>query len=123
MPSVMVTINDKNYRMACDDGQEDHLISLAKIFDSHVEGLKESFGEIGDQRLTVMAGIMVTDELEEQKKKIENLENEIEALKAKRDETIGEKQGIEAEIAKSITEAAEKLEALGEKLKVPLEAK
>lgn len=123
MPSVMVTINEKNYRMACDDGQEKHLVNLAKIFDSHVEGLKGSFGEIGDQRLTVMAGIMVTDQLEELKKKLENLEGEIDTLKAKRDETIDEKQGIEAEIAKSITEAAEKLESLSEKLKVPIEAK
>ena len=69
MASVNVTINGKNYRMACEEGQEAHLISLAEKLDSYVGQLKGSFGEIGDQRLTVMAGVMVTDELVEMQKK------------------------------------------------------
>ena len=65
MPQVTVTIDGKQYRMACDEGQEEHLIGLAQSFDRYVAHLKESFGEIGDQRLTVMAGIRVMDELSE----------------------------------------------------------
>jgi len=116
----MVSINGKNYRMACDDGQEDHLTSLADTFNGYVEGLKGSFGEIGDQRLTVMAGIMVTDELQELKKKTADLETEIKTLGAKRDAVVGEKDGIESDVASKIVEAAEKLEALGAKLNGPV---
>ena len=65
MAQVTVTIDGKAYRMACDEGQEEHLIGLAQRFDRYVSHLKDSFGEIGDQRLTVMAGIMVMDELSE----------------------------------------------------------
>ncbi len=46
MSSVNVTINGKNYRMACEEGQEDHLRSLAEKLDSYVGQLKGSFGEI-----------------------------------------------------------------------------
>ena len=63
MAQVTVTIDGKAYRMACDEGQEEHLIDLAQRFDRYVDAPQGSFGEIGDQRLTVMAGIMVMDEL------------------------------------------------------------
>ncbi|MBN8999629.1 MAG: cell division protein ZapA, partial [Rhizobiales bacterium] len=57
MAQVNVTINGKIYRMACDDGQEAHLESLAERLNETIDRLRGSFGEIGDQRLTVMAAI------------------------------------------------------------------
>ena len=63
MAQVTVNIDGKAYRMACEEGQEDHLLSLAAKFDAYVASLREQFGEIGDLRLTVMAGIMIMDEL------------------------------------------------------------
>ncbi len=63
MAHVSVTINGRSFRMACDDGQEDHLLRLAAEVNGKVDQLKGAFGEIGDTRLTVMAAIMVADEL------------------------------------------------------------
>ena len=83
MSQVTVTIDGKAYRMACDEGQEEHLADLAGRFDRYVAHLKTSFGEIGDLRLTVMAGIMVMDELAEAQKGVKGLEAEIVALRAK----------------------------------------
>ena len=65
MPEVNVEINGRKYRMACEEGQEAHLGNLAERFNQSIENLKGAFGEIGDNRLTVMAGIAVLDELEE----------------------------------------------------------
>ena len=65
MAQVTVTIDGKAYRMACEEGQEEHLTDLATRFDQYVSHLKSQFGEIGDLRVTVMAGIMVMDELAE----------------------------------------------------------
>ena len=65
MTHVVVTIHGKQYRMACEDGQEDHLMRLAHDLDSRVEQLKTSFGAIGDMRLIVMAALTVGDELME----------------------------------------------------------
>ncbi|MBB4006658.1 cell division protein ZapA [Allorhizobium taibaishanense] len=75
MAQVTVTIDGKAYRMACEEGQEPHLIDLASQFDRYVSHLKGQFGEIGDLRVTVMAGIMVMDELSELKRRMTALES------------------------------------------------
>ena len=116
MPQVAVVINGKTYRMACDEGQEQHLLSLAKRFDTYVSSLKDSFGEIGDQRLTVMAGVMVTDELVEVQKKLRGVETELASLRRTRDDALVDKNARENELAVSLNAAAEKIENIGAKL-------
>ncbi|MGG7516636.1 cell division protein ZapA [Allorhizobium undicola] len=74
MAQVTVSIDGKAYRMACEEGQEAHLIELATQFDRYVGHLKGQFGEIGDLRLTVMAGIMVMDEMMELRRRLAGLE-------------------------------------------------
>src|SRR3989442_11315602 len=80
MAHVTVTINDRQYRMACEDGQEGHLTRLATDLNQRVEQLRGSFGEIGDNRLLVMAALTVSDELSEAMKRIGRLEGELSGL-------------------------------------------
>ena len=63
MAHVSVTINGRQYRMACEDGQETHLMGLAEDLDRRLEGLRSRFGEIGDMRLAVMAALNIAHEL------------------------------------------------------------
>jgi cell division protein ZapA len=112
MPQVAVQINGKTYRMACDEGQEAHLLDLAQRFDKTIDGLKGSFGEIGDQRLTVMAGVMVTDELVEARHKIRGLEAELASIRA---EGNGH-QSRETQLANGLNKAAERIETMAAKL-------
>jgi len=63
MAQVAVTINNRSYRIACDDGQEEHLQRLAQFVDKKVSELVASVGQIGDTRLLVMASLLVADEL------------------------------------------------------------
>lgn len=102
--------------MACDEGQEEHLIALAAKFDAHVDQLKGSFGEIGDQRLTVMAGVMVTDKVDELQEKIAKLESEL--IKTKESKAIAsrQQQAGDDDLAKSILDAAKKIESLNARL-------
>ena len=65
MAQVDVTINDRSYRIACDDGQDGHLIQLAQYVDSRVQELVSSVGQVGDARLLVMASLLIADELSE----------------------------------------------------------
>lgn len=116
MPQVAVTINGKTYRMACDEGQEQHLLSLAKRFDSCVVHLKDSFGEIGDQRLTVMAGVMITDELVELQKKMRGVEAELASLRRVRDEALDSISARENELVTSLNSASEKIEKISTRL-------
>ncbi|WP_422004159.1 cell division protein ZapA [Pyruvatibacter mobilis] len=56
MPQVTVKINGRSYTLACDDGEEEHLEGLAAYLDKHVTTLAQGVGQVGDQRLMLMAG-------------------------------------------------------------------
>lgn len=116
MPQIQVTIDNKSYRMACDEGQEDHLTMLAERFDKYITHLRGAFGEIGDQRLTVMAGIMVIDELSEVQKRIKGLETEIETLRKTRDEALASVDRHDAETTDKLAAIADRMEGLAGKL-------
>jgi cell division protein ZapA len=77
VPQVVVSIDGKTFRMACAEGEEAHLTGLAAEVDARVNELRKSFGEIGDQRLVVMAAIMATDELSEQRRRVAALEQSL----------------------------------------------
>ncbi len=112
MGQVAVVIDGKSYRMACDDGQEDHLTSLAVYFDSRVQDMRKSFGEIGDMRLAVMAAITLADEISEMKRKAGGMET---ALQSARDSMAGFDAAAaerEAEIAEAVRLAAERIERI-----------
>jgi len=83
MPQIVVSIDGKTYRMACAEGEEAHLEGLAAGVDARIQELRGSFGEIGDQRLTVMAAIMASDELADAQGRIRQLESEVETLQAR----------------------------------------
>jgi len=81
MNHVNVTINGRQYRMACEEGQEAQLTDLADSLEARIGGLRGKFGEIGDARLTVMAALMVCDELLEAGQRIRTLEQELDELR------------------------------------------
>ena len=116
MAQVTVTINGKTYRMACDEGQENQLVELAQKFDGYVGHLKGSFGEIGDQRLTIMAGVMVVDELDALQKKVGAIEAELETLRTSSDKAITSSDEQQKSLMSGLGDAAEKLESLAKKL-------
>lgn len=110
MPQVSVTIDGKNYKMACDEGQEGHLIALADKFEQYVAHLKGAFGEIGDQRLTVMAAIMVVDELTELEQRFNAQEKELKALRGDRAMSVQTQSERETELVKTLLGVTEKIE-------------
>lgn len=118
MAQVTVSIDGKQYRMACDEGQEEHLMGLADRFDRYVSHLKESFGEIGDRRLTVMAGIMVMDELSEVQKRLMGMESEMATLRKTRDDALTKADKNDSALTGALGEFAQRLEALADKLVV-----
>ena len=114
MPEVSVDIDGKKYRMACEEGQEEHLMELADRFNRTVIGLKGSFGEIGDNRLVVMAGIAVMDELAEAENRIAALKQDIADLTTAGRELTIEAEELEQKFARRLAEAARKVEAVAQ---------
>ena len=76
MAQVEIKINGRDYRIACEDGQESHLSSLANYLDGKVSELVEQVGQIGDTSLMVMAGLLVTDELSDTRDELEEVRND-----------------------------------------------
>ena len=119
MAQVMVTIDGKAYRMACEEGQEGHLTELAEGFDRYVGHLKTQFGEIGDLRLTVMAGIMVMDELSEVTRRLKAIESEVATLRDGRESVMAEVTKGEETIAETVGQDDSQLTVL-RPLRMPL---
>jgi cell division protein ZapA len=110
MPHVSVTINGRQYRMACDDGQEHHLARLAHELDQRIAKLRGNFGEIGDMRLTVMAALLIVDELSEANQRLRKFEEELAGLMNARQIAADRSQKTNAAIAAAFDSAAERIE-------------
>jgi cell division protein ZapA len=110
MAHVSVTINDRQYRMACEEGEEAHLLRLAKELDQRIEELRGRFGEIGDTRLIVMAAITVADELAEAGKRIRQLEEQLSGMHDVGTATAERSKATQAAIAAALNSAAERIE-------------
>ena len=63
MAQVDVSVNGQSYRIACEDGQEDRLVDLAAMVDEKVLDLVNQIGQVGSNRLLVMAALIIADEL------------------------------------------------------------
>jgi cell division protein ZapA len=116
MSQVSVTINGRQFRMACEDGQEGHLMNLARDLDSRIEGLRAKFGEIGDTRLTVMAALTIADSLAETGARIKRLEDELTGLQSTRGESVDRSKATRDAIAAALNAAAERIEGITKKL-------
>jgi cell division protein ZapA len=116
MTQVNVTISGKSYRMACEDGQEEHLGRLAERLNRTIDRLRGEFGEIGDQRLTVMAAITMADQNAESERRLSELEAKVAGMEEGRSETIDRQHGHEVTVARSIETLAERIEALADRL-------
>jgi len=109
---VSVEINGRKYRMACEDGQETHLSSLATRFNSYIDDYKGTFGEIGDNRLTVMAGIAVVDELVEAERKLEQLRGELQTVTKAGNDVAAEAETMESKFAAKLADVARRIESI-----------
>lgn len=63
MSQVSIAINGRDYTIACDDGQEDHLTRLSDYLNNRIGEIIADVGQVGDARLLVMLGLLIADEL------------------------------------------------------------
>jgi cell division protein ZapA len=113
---VTVSINGRNFRLACEDGQEGHLKRLAAELDRRIEELRVRFGEIGDTRLTIMAALVVADEVTENGGKLRRLEDELSNLQEARVASAEHAKATQAAVSAALNSAAERIENLTRRL-------
>ncbi|BAM87245.1 conserved hypothetical protein [Bradyrhizobium oligotrophicum S58] len=110
MSHINVTINGRQYRMACEEGQELRLLKLAESLETRITNLRGKFGEIGDARLTVMAALTVCDELIDANQRVQALEQELEGLRNVRNQSTDRARATQVAVAKALNAAAERIE-------------
>ena len=110
MSHINVTINGRQYRMACEEGQEARLLKLAENLETRIGSLRGKFGEIGDARLTVMAALTVCDELFDAGQRIRGLEEELTTLRDVRGAAADHARLTQIAVANALNSAADRIE-------------
>lgn len=114
MGQVSVTLNGRTYRLECGEGEEAHLIALSEYLGSHVDTMKHKFGQVGDDRLILMASLMVTDELWEARRQLQEIKANLAELRRDRSAADDTAKTMRADLAETISAAADRLEILNQ---------
>jgi len=114
LAKVQIEINGRRYAIGCDEGQEDHVLRLARYFDEHVKRLASSVGQIGDQRLFLMGALIVADEMYDLKVRLDKAEAEIARLSDVRAQAA--QSALDPAPVTALDGAAGRLEALAARL-------
>ena len=83
MANVNVKFNNKEYLLSCDEGQEENLKELANYLDSKYNDLKKNLGNIGENKLLLIAAIQMVDDYFDLKKKVDSKKDDFEKLSIK----------------------------------------
>ena len=143
MANVNIKFNGKEFLLSCDDGQEEHLEELSLHLNKKFNGLKNSLGNIGENKLLLITSIKIMDEyfetrkkINEKKKELEDLSNKFKELKSlvyeykekkeqEIEKIINEQSSFKKEIEKNkedyekiIEEAADEIENFVQKVSV-----
>ena len=108
MSEISLSINGRSYLVACEEGQEDHLKKLGTFIDERMRDLSARVGTVGDARLLVMTALLISDELFDAKRRLENGAGEI--------TDIAELEEAEATMADALDAFAERIEAIAARL-------
>jgi cell division protein ZapA len=65
MASVEVEIAQRKYSVACRDGEEEHLRSVAAIVDAKAKDAAAALGSLSEARQLLFASLLLADELKE----------------------------------------------------------
>ena len=83
MANVNIKLNNKDYLLSCDDGQEENLKELASHLDSKYNELKKNLGNIGENKLLLITSIQMVDDYFDLFQKVKNTKNDFEKLSIK----------------------------------------
>lgn len=115
MPAVNVDVNGRPYVVGCEEGQEEHVRSLARQFDRQVQEIAGQVGSVGELRLFLLAALTTADELSDTRTRLDRLQRSAGAAPAAA--PVGpDPARVEQRAAAILEDAAQRLEALTERL-------
>jgi cell division protein ZapA len=106
MAQISIEVNGRPYAVGCEDGQEAHLIELARLFDHQVRQVSQDMGQLGDTRLFLMGALLLADELADARSRLAALQAEMARLQTDRSR-------LETRAVAALETAAKRIEKLG----------
>ena len=83
MANVSIKFNNKEFLLSCEDGQEEHLEELLIKINQKFNDLKNSLGNLGENKLLLITAVKIMDEYYETKKKVDQKKIELKGLSNK----------------------------------------
>lgn len=105
MAQINVDVNGRPYAVGCEDGQEPHLLELARMFDHQVRQVSQDMGQLGDTRLFLMGALLLADELHDARGRMATLQAELARAQSDRSR-------LETRAVAALESAAGKIEKL-----------
>lgn len=105
MAQIPVEVNGRSYTIGCEDGQEAHLLELARMFDRQVRQVSQDIGQLGDTRLFLMGALLLADELADAKGRLAGVQAELARLQS-------DQARIESSAVSALEAAARKIEKM-----------
>ena len=105
MAQVIIEVNGRPYTVGCEDGQEDHLVALGRVFDEQVRQVGEEVGQLGETRLFLMGALLLADELADTRSRLARVQADIVQLESRA-------QTVESRAANALDNAARRIETL-----------
>ena len=65
MGQVTITIDKREYVIACENGQENHIVELSHILNEKARMLSSSIGLVNENMMLAMIGLLLADELQD----------------------------------------------------------
>jgi len=118
MGQVVISINKREYAIACENGEEIQIIKLARILDEKATALTKALGHINETQLLAMVGLIIADELNEAKKTIQKLEANnqtgqvVSEVKANNESMVKDIEKIDVELAGALNSLSEAIKSI-----------
>lgn len=115
MGHVTVTINGRKYRMSCRDGAEQRVTELTGLVEGLVQEVKGGYRHVQEDRLFLMAAIMLADQLMEAREELHQTLTQICALRSFQTADSNVSYIPSRDVARIVDASSKRLEALESK--------
>lgn len=118
MSALNITINGRDYQVACDDGQEAHLSRLAQDINQRMQLITKHMGRVPENLHFVLTMLMISDELSDAKKEAHRLQRAVQSGGAEGAADMAALEEFEEDVATQLEQFAARLESLAKKVSV-----
>ena len=116
--TVLAHVYGKEYTLACDAGQEQHLAKLVQEINSRTMQLEKAVGKLPEPLMLLYTALMVADELHDTKRDLTRNRDELAHTRQQMAETGDDARlaALEEEVAENLHAIATRIEGLADKL-------